>query len=244
VDSSGSACITGDGIVPPAASLPAIQAGDPGGTFISKLTPSGTGLVFSTQIGGPYMGAGTSVAVDSSGNTYFAGITASSSFPAVGAVQSTPGGGGFDAFLAKLALTSGGAGIPVITQISPAAGDIYSSATLQVTGQNFTSGSVVQWNGVAKSTTFVSATELTALLTSADIVTPGASWVNVSTPGAGWSNYLKFTVNGSVTPVLQQCLRVAVYRWTTGGDSTGDWQRVSLILGGAVEREQSSNQLC
>jgi len=212
VDSSGSACITGDGIVPPTASLPANQAGDPGGIFITKLTPSGTGLVFSTQIGGPYMGTGTSVAVDSSGNTYFAGITASSGFPAVGAVQSTPGGD-FDAFLVKLVLTNGGTAVPAITQISPAAADIYSSVTLQVTGQNFTSGSVVQWNGVAKSTTFVSATQLTALLTSADLVTPGASWVNVSTPGAGWSNYLKFAVNGNVPPVLEQ---LSVSQFTVG----------------------------
>jgi hypothetical protein len=74
-----------------------------GGPYVSELNPSGSGLVFSTYLGGT--GAvGNGIALDSSGNIYFTG-SASSNFPTTpGALQTTYGGSG-DAFLAKISLT-------------------------------------------------------------------------------------------------------------------------------------------
>jgi hypothetical protein len=59
-------------------------------------------LVMSAQLGGSAKDFATDVTVDAQGNAYFVGTTASSDFPTVSAAQSTPGGGGFDAFVTKL----------------------------------------------------------------------------------------------------------------------------------------------
>src|SRR5207253_2854452 len=66
--------------------------------------------------------------------------------------------------------------------------------TLTATGSNFTAQSVVQWNGSARSTTYVSATQLTAQIMAADIAAPGTASVNVLDPVNGPSNTLTFTI--------------------------------------------------
>jgi uncharacterized protein (TIGR03437 family) len=66
--------------------------------FVSKLDADGTGLVFSTYLGGDRDDFATGIAVDLSGNVYVTGITSSSDFP------TTPGAVSGDAhrFIAKL----------------------------------------------------------------------------------------------------------------------------------------------
>jgi 6-phosphogluconolactonase len=66
--------------------------------------------------------------------------------------------------------------------------------TLDATGQNFTSQSTVQWNGSPRTTTFVSATQLTAQITASDIATAGSVPVTVSDPVNGLSNAVNFTI--------------------------------------------------
>lgn len=70
--------------------------------------------------------------------------------------------------------------------------------TLQVNGGNFTSQSVVQWNGSDRQTAYVSATQLTAQITAADIATPGNDAVTVYDPASGGSvsNAVDFNVAG------------------------------------------------
>jgi hypothetical protein len=69
--------------------------------FVTSLNSSGTGLLYSTLIGGKSDDGATSVAVDSSGNIYVRGNTLSTDFPVTdGAVQKTSGGG-YDAFVAQ-----------------------------------------------------------------------------------------------------------------------------------------------
>jgi hypothetical protein len=55
-----------------------------------------------------------------------------------------------------------------LTSISSSSAD-EAALTLTLTGTNFWSGSVVQWNGVARPTTFVSNTQLTVLLSALDL---------------------------------------------------------------------------
>ncbi len=80
VDSSGSAYVIGTGAVPLKNPL---QQGV-GDMFLAKFTPDGTGLVYSTQLGGSAWSItdkATAVAVDSSGNVYVAGDAVSPDFP-------------------------------------------------------------------------------------------------------------------------------------------------------------------
>jgi len=75
---------------------------------------------------------------------------------------------------------------PILTSINPttvAAGS--AQFTLTVTGSQFTSASVVNLAGVAKATTFGTATALTATITAADIATGGTKVVTVTNPAPG-----------------------------------------------------------
>jgi hypothetical protein len=57
--------------------------------------------------------------------------------------------------------------------------------TLTVYGANFVSGAVVNWNGQARSTTFISARELQAQILASDIVKPTAGYITVTNPPPG-----------------------------------------------------------
>jgi len=73
---------------------------------------------------------------------------------------------------------------------------------LTVTGGNFTSTSVVLWNGAVRTTVFVSGTQLTADIKAADIAKEATDLVTVanSAPNPGTSSALPFVVQSS-TPV-------------------------------------------
>ncbi|HET9406602.1 MAG TPA: choice-of-anchor D domain-containing protein [Candidatus Sulfotelmatobacter sp.] len=72
--------------------------------FVTKLNPSGSGLVYSTYIGGSLYDEGFGIAVDSVGNAYVAGKAESQDFPTtLGAFQTKyPGEITSAAFIAKL----------------------------------------------------------------------------------------------------------------------------------------------
>ena len=74
---------------------------------------------------------------------------------------------------------------PTVSSVSPPSGPASGAAfTLSVTGTNFTTASVVYWNGVALPTTFVSDTVLQAAVPAADIASGGSVSITVSNPGA------------------------------------------------------------
>ena len=77
--------------------------------FVTKLSPSGTEILYSTYLGGSGSDFVMAIALDSAGNAYVTGSTTSSNFPAVStSLQATPAGGSCygqpcsDAFVAKL----------------------------------------------------------------------------------------------------------------------------------------------
>jgi Bacterial Ig-like domain (group 3)/Chitobiase/beta-hexosaminidase C-terminal domain/Beta-propeller repeat len=75
--------------------------------FVTKLNPGGTGLVYSTYLGGNSLTEPNSITIDSSGDAYVSGITFASNFPTTaGVVQtvnnSAAGEDGFNAFVTKL----------------------------------------------------------------------------------------------------------------------------------------------
>ncbi|HSB18321.1 MAG TPA: SBBP repeat-containing protein [Bryobacteraceae bacterium] len=119
VDGSGSAYVTG---ATASANFPvtpgALQAVFKGqrDAFITKVDPNGTALLYSTFLGGSGFDDPSSIAIDSSGNVYVAGMTTSQDFPATaGAYQTRFGGGGWDTFVVKL--NAGGASLGYATYL-------------------------------------------------------------------------------------------------------------------------------
>jgi hypothetical protein len=89
VDSSGSAYVVGYTLSMDFPTANPFQASLKGLTnvFVSKLNATGTGLVYSTYLGGSDVDTGWGIAVDSTGNAYVGGITGSTDFPTVNPFQ-------------------------------------------------------------------------------------------------------------------------------------------------------------
>jgi hypothetical protein len=103
VDSLGNAYVTGFTYSSDFPTKNAFQSANAGSydAFVSKVSPDGNTLVYSTYLGGTGEEQCTGIALDSAGNAYIAGATQSTDFPAKNAIQPIFGGGLNDAFVAK-----------------------------------------------------------------------------------------------------------------------------------------------
>ncbi|MCL6599008.1 MAG: SBBP repeat-containing protein [Alicyclobacillus macrosporangiidus] len=104
VDSSGSAYATGQTNSldfptqnPFQGSLKGIE-----NAFVTKLSPAGNTLLYSTYLGGSGFDEGFGIAVDSGGSAYVTGLTDSPDFPTQNPFQGVFVGGLFDAFVTKI----------------------------------------------------------------------------------------------------------------------------------------------
>jgi hypothetical protein len=103
LDSAGNAYVTGmTGSALP--TLNPFQSKNAGGldVFVTKLNAAGSGLIYSTYLGGSGDDVGYGIAVDSAGNALVTGLIQSTNFPTVHAFQPTFSGSFSDAFVAKL----------------------------------------------------------------------------------------------------------------------------------------------
>ena len=133
--------------------------------------------------------------------------------PSTGVLSGTPSAAGTANFTVRLSddfqptpqtttrifsLTVTAAPAPVLNSLNPSAANAGGPAfTLTVNGSNFLSNSTVIWNGVNRTTTFVSGSQLTAAIPATDIATAGTASVTVVTPGGTASNALTFTISAS-----------------------------------------------
>jgi hypothetical protein len=112
VDTSGHAYVLGGtffGDFPTTAGAFQTTYGGQGDVFVTELNPAGSGLVYSTYLGGSDSEYARGIAVDTSGNAFVTGITFSSDFPTTpGAFQTTLGSGDVDAFVTELNPTGSG----------------------------------------------------------------------------------------------------------------------------------------
>jgi hypothetical protein len=96
--------------------------------------------------------------------------------------------------------SSSGNPVPVLSSISPSSATAGSAAlTLSLSGSNFVSGAIVNWNGSALPTTFVSSSGLSASVGQSLLANAGTASVNVTNPapGGGTSGSLTFTITAS-----------------------------------------------
>src|ERR1039457_7159272 len=96
VDASGNAYVTGftNGSFPVTQGAFQTTFGAGGfNAFVSKLSATGSALLYSTYLGGSVYDEGCGIAVDASGNAYVTGVASSPDFPATpGALQTSYGG--------------------------------------------------------------------------------------------------------------------------------------------------------
>jgi hypothetical protein len=96
-------------------------------SFVSKLNPTGSALVYSSYLGGSAASYGSDVALDFSGAAYVAGWTTSSDFPVTDGAYDTAWGGTNEIFVAKI--TPGGGAISYATYL----GDVYPGQATSIT---------------------------------------------------------------------------------------------------------------
>jgi uncharacterized repeat protein (TIGR01451 family) len=121
VDGSGNAYVTGNTLstdYPTMNPLQAALAGDSDG-FVTKLNAAGDAWVFSSYLGGAAFDKGAGIAVNSAGEAYLTGETASADFPVDGSMQDYQGE--TDAFLVKM--MADGSGLLYGTYLGGASGD-------------------------------------------------------------------------------------------------------------------------
>jgi len=110
----------------------------------------------------------------------------------------------------KKATTPAVAGtMPTIAELAPATTNSSEPAfLLTVNGTNFSAKATINWNGIAQATTYVSASQLTAIIPASSISTAATVTVTVTNPGtagtgaygsggtlAETSNAMSFTIN-------------------------------------------------
>lgn len=142
IDASGSSYITGvtwsrdfpttSGALKPTP----IGQGD---VFVAKLNASGTGLIYSTYMGGSGADTATAIAVDTTGNSYIAGYTSSTDFPVFRAIQTAFRGGFNDGFV--FALNASGSALVYSTYLGGAGNDVPQGIAVSAAGEAFVAGS-------------------------------------------------------------------------------------------------------
>ena len=111
--------------------------------FLAKLNDSGSGLIYSTYLGGSAFDSGYGIAIDSSGNAYVTGQTSSSDFLTASPFQATSGGAG-DAFLTKI--NSSGSALLYSTYLGGGGSDSGSSVAVDASGNAYVTGSTNSTN--------------------------------------------------------------------------------------------------
>lgn len=114
--------------------------------FVTKLNANGSDLLYSTYLGGTSgFDFGTDIAVDSSGNAYITGDTASTDFPVTpGAFRTTlvlqGGAGDTDGFVAKINTNASGAASLVYSTFCDVSAAFSNSIDIDVSGNTYVTG--------------------------------------------------------------------------------------------------------
>uniref|UniRef100_Q01Z88 Cell surface receptor IPT/TIG domain protein n=1 Tax=Solibacter usitatus (strain Ellin6076) TaxID=234267 RepID=Q01Z88_SOLUE len=210
VDASAAITVATPGVTPSGVVRLPIVTASPTVTSISPASVAmGSAAVTITVTGSGFIPASQVVSLPNltMTTTYvsFTQLTASvpaSSLTAAGsyAIRVNSPGGFFSPIPATFTVQ---APTPAISKLAPASaaagGDNF---TLTVTGSSFTANAVVNFNNTPLTTTFVSATQLTAVVPASAIATAGAASVTVTNEGQTVSNALSFTVAGTATTIV------------------------------------------
>lgn len=141
VDGAGNAYVIGSTFSTDFPTAHAFQAskGAQEDAFVAKINPGGTALVYSTYLGGNAVDEGNGIAVDSAGNAYLTGYTASSNFPVQSPLRSS-NASSVDAFVTKL--NPAGSALVYSTYLGGSATDYATAIAIDSTGSAYVTGIV------------------------------------------------------------------------------------------------------
>ncbi|MCX6625990.1 MAG: SBBP repeat-containing protein [Acidobacteria bacterium] len=143
VDTKGNSYVTGFTASTGFPGSTATNRGKAQDVFVSKLDPAGK-TVYTAFLSGAKADFGTGIAVDGEGNVYITGYTASADFPLVNAAQKVYGGGGYDAFVAKL--NPAGTALVYSTYLGGSDTDQAQAIALDPAGNAYITGKTVSKN--------------------------------------------------------------------------------------------------
>jgi hypothetical protein len=193
--------VSGANPAPTVTSLQPASATAGGGAF--SLTVNGTNFLSTSVVsfnGSPR--ATSYVSATQVTATILASDIASGGSYAVTVSNPTPGGGTSNAM--ALAVNNP---TPAITGLQPSSANAGSAAfTLTVNGTGFVPTSTVTFNGTSRATSFVSATQLTAAITAADVSAVGSASVSVTNPAPGGGAAMAASFAITAAPAAQAVL--------------------------------------
>jgi hypothetical protein len=141
VDNAGNAYVTGftdDADFPTTAGAFDTTNDGSGDVFVTKLNAAGSGLVYSTFAGGSAVDEALGIVIDSSGNAFVTGRTASPDFPTTTGAYDTTHGGIFDVFVMKL--NAAGSGLLYSTYIGGTSSERAYGIAIDDAGNAFVAG--------------------------------------------------------------------------------------------------------
>jgi Bacterial Ig-like domain (group 3)/FG-GAP-like repeat/Beta-propeller repeat/Divergent InlB B-repeat domain len=236
-DSNGNAYVTGattSATIPgaPAGGAQTTNAGG-GDAFVAMVNPTGTALVYFTFFGGASIDQANAIAVDTKGNAYIGGYTASAGLATSGVAQ-TSLAGSLDGFIAKLNAT--GTKFTYVTYLGGSRQDRVNGLAIDGSGNVYVAGQTESPNLPVQSalepaipgggTTLFQTTN------------SGASWSAFDTniPGAVFEVSADPTSSGTIVAVTEQ----GIYRTTDNGASWTQ-QVAGVFAAAALSRSPASS---
>jgi hypothetical protein len=142
IDGAGNAYVTGSTSSTNFPTKNPLQSANGGGgdAFVTKINASGSALVYSTYLGGSGSDVAYGLALDSAGNAYVTGKTASTNFPTQNPFQPVNHGGNpaYDAFVAKI--NSSGSALVYSTYLGGSNYDVSSGIAVDSAGNAYVVG--------------------------------------------------------------------------------------------------------
>ncbi|MFN3533276.1 MAG: SBBP repeat-containing protein, partial [Candidatus Brocadia sp.] len=159
VDSVGNAYVTGNTYSEDFPTASALYGSNRGGgdVFVTKLDASGNSLVYSTYLGGSSWDFGIGIAIDTSGNAYVTGETASTDFPTASALFGNNAEYDTDAFITKL--DASGSNLIYSTYLGGSKGDSGFGIAVDTAGNAYVTGNTYSTDFPTASALFENNTE-------------------------------------------------------------------------------------
>lgn len=112
--------------------------------------------------------------------------------------------------------------VPEILSLTPSSTTAgFGPFTLTVNGKNFKDGDKIYWNGNLRTTTFISATQLSAQIPATDVANAGIAEVTVKRGTTFTTNSKPFTIQEPLTPILVLPNTTLANMQTTQGTPSG-----------------------